>query len=97
MGRTLSIFMVLFTIVLNCFAQDPGFYVKKDSWQETVFASREALMQQEKARGGGITLDFSQADFTVATWIKTTTGGPIFAKSKAPGVWEVGSKILSIS
>lgn len=30
-------------------AADPAYYVKKDSWQETVLASREALMKLEQS------------------------------------------------
>jgi len=92
----ISFLLLTFLIVSNVLAEDASFYVKKDTWQETVLASREALMKEEKAQGGGVTLDFAQEEFTIAAWVKTKAGGPIFVKSAAPGVWEVASKILTI-
>lgn len=92
----ISFLLLTFLIVSNVLAEDASFYVKKDTWQETVLASREALMKEEKAQGGGVSVDFAQEDFTIAAWIKTKTGGPIFVKSAAPGVWEVASKVLTI-
>lgn len=78
-------------------AQDPSNYTKKGSWQETVLASREALMAAEQAAGGGLPLDFGQEDFTVSLWIRTTAkAGPLFMKSSSTSQWEIGSKVLSI-
>jgi len=97
-GRNIiSMIVLTITIASTCFAQDPSFYVKKDTWPETMRASREALIAEEKARGGGVTLDFAQEDFTVAMWVRTKTGGPFFVKSARAGAWEEASKVISIS
>ncbi len=78
-------------------ADDPSHYVKKDTWQETVLASREALMKEEKARGGGVAVDFGQEKFTITAWIKTDSDGPIFVKTAGPGTWDVGAKVFSLA
>jgi hypothetical protein len=90
-------FLFALSLSAPAFAQDPSFYVKKDTWQDTMRASTEALMAEEKAAGGGVTLDFAQEDFTVAAWLRTRTGSPFFVKSSEPGVWEEASKVISIS
>ena len=90
-------FVLTVSLAAAAFAQDPSFYVKKDTWQDTMRASREALMAEEKAKGGGVTLDFAQEEFTVAMWVKTKRGGPFFVKSAGAGTWEEASKVISIS
>ena len=42
-------FIFAVSLAAPAFAQDPSFYVKKDTWQETMRASRESLMAEEKA------------------------------------------------
>jgi hypothetical protein len=90
-------FILAVSLAAPAFAQDPSFYVKKDTWQETMRASRELLMVEEKAKGGGVTVDFAQEEFTVAVWVRTKVGSPVFVKSSEPGVWEEASKVISIS
>ena len=90
-------FILAVSLAAAAFAQDPSFYVKKDTWQKTMRASTEALMAEEEAKGGGVTVDFAQEDFTVATWVRTKVGGPAFVKSAGIGVWEEASKVFFIS
>jgi len=81
----------------STFAADPSYYVKKSTWHDTVLASREALMKEEKARGGGVSVDFGQDEFTIAAWIRTGSEGSIFVKTGRAGMREVGSKVFSLA
>jgi hypothetical protein len=95
---TIAIVMLIILLTAPAFAKDdPSFYVKKDTWPDTMRASRKTLMAEEKAKGGGVTLDFAQEEFTVAAWVKTKRGGPFFVKSAGAGTWEEASKVISIS
>ena len=64
------------------FATDPPYYVKKDTWQETLRTSREVLVQRELTVETGNNMpDFGASNFTFAAWIKTTSvEGIIFTK-----------------
>ena len=42
-----SVVVVVFLVPGTSFAADPPYYAKKSTWQETMLASREALMKQE--------------------------------------------------
>jgi len=76
-------------------AVDPAYYVKKDTWQETMLASREALMQQARAMGGVPLPDLGRSDFTIMAWIKTTSEtGAIVAKAPAKAGWQPQGKVF---
>ena len=54
-----SIITTVFTLVVvlsteAAYAEDPSFYVKKDTWQETMRASRETLLKEEQAHAGAV-------------------------------------------
>ncbi|MHC5073495.1 MAG: hypothetical protein ACYTFE_01565, partial [Planctomycetota bacterium] len=78
------IILLAASITSVCFAADASYYIKKDTWQETVMASREAQMKEAKAKGGGVSVDFGLEEFTIATWIKTKSSGPMFIKGAGP-------------
>ncbi|MHC4214491.1 MAG: LamG-like jellyroll fold domain-containing protein, partial [Planctomycetota bacterium] len=90
-------FIFVASLTAPALAQDPSFYIKKDTWQDTMRASTEALMAEEEAKGGGVSIDFAQEEFTVAVWVRTKGGGPVFVKSSEPGVWELTTKTFYIS
>ncbi len=73
-------------------------YVKKATWQDTMLASREALMAGERAAGGGTPLpNFGTSDYTIMAWVRTAGGGTIFSMSSASGVWaQRGGKVFFI-
>ena len=49
---------------------DPAWYVRCDTWAETVRQSREALLSQERSIGRGRPLpDLGAEDFTIAAWV----------------------------
>ena len=78
-------------------AADPPIYIKKDTWQETICASREALMQHELKEGKGTPLpDFGKSDFTITAWIKTSGGGTIVSKASVKGIWSLGGKTFFV-
>jgi hypothetical protein len=73
-------------------------YEKKETWQESVQAAREAQLKAEQEKGGGISTDMGKEDFTVSIWLKTTAeAGPIWWKANPNDEWEVGSKGLSLT
>ncbi|MHC4457501.1 MAG: hypothetical protein ACYS0I_10500 [Planctomycetota bacterium] len=53
MERRMALVLISFTVVilsaLSCYAEDPSFYVKKDTWQDTVLESRQAQMTDERS------------------------------------------------
>ncbi|MBN1346587.1 MAG: SUMF1/EgtB/PvdO family nonheme iron enzyme [Phycisphaerae bacterium] len=73
-------------------------YIKKATWQETMLASREALMRQEAASPKAASLpDLGTSDYTIAAWIRTTAGGTVFSRSSLDGVWaERGGKVFYV-
>lgn len=76
--------------------EDPSYYSKKGTWQETMLASRELLAEQAKEAGRGASLpDWGKSDFSVTAWIKTdANGGTIVAKAPAEGKWAPQGKVL---
>lgn len=77
-------------------AADPPFYVKRDTWHESLLASRERLMEQETRSGKRTSLpDFGTSDFTVTLWMRTEeAGGALFAKAPREGEWVPQGKVL---
>jgi hypothetical protein len=74
MKSSIIIFILLglFTSFSSIFADDPPYYVKSDTWQETMRASREALMQlEQRDELGNAMPDFGASNFTVLVWVKT--------------------------
>jgi len=68
---------VVFAGVLMAFhafasAQDPPYYIRGTSWQETLRTSRDMLYQMEQAGKLGTALpDLGASDFTIMAWIRT--------------------------
>ncbi len=92
-GRRLSCISMYLGLVcasaaLQAGADDPTYYVRASSWQETIRLSRQALAEQERKAGRAMGLpDFGASDFTVLAWIRTTAGGTIVSKSAPNDVW----------
>jgi hypothetical protein len=75
----------------------PPHYVRRETWAETLRASREALARHEGSAGGRTPLpDFGRSAFTIAAWVRTTEGGTIFAKAPAKGKWAAQGKTFFI-
>ncbi len=66
-------------------AEAPDYYIHKQTWTETMLASREALARLEEAGEIGAPLpDLESCDFTIAAWIKTESEtGTILSKATA--------------
>jgi len=65
--------LFLMVIPLVVLASDPSFYVKKDSWDKTLWASINALEKLELSGGSAAGMpDFGGSDFTVMLWLKST-------------------------
>jgi hypothetical protein len=80
LSKILLTLMVVIPLVI--FASDPSFYIKKDSWDRTLWASINALEELEKTGkvGDGMP-DFGGSDFTIMVWIKTSEDrGTIYGK-----------------
>lgn len=76
---------------------DPSYYFLRDTWVETLRASREALWQQERAAGQGRPLPaWGTEDFTLLAWIRTSTGGVIASKSSPGGPWACNGKAFFV-
>ncbi len=77
-------------------AQSPAYYDKKDSFLETLIVSRETRMRQNGVNIPKMQLpDFGASEFTIETWIKTTSDyGVIF--NKAPERWDIQGKCFFI-
>ena len=76
------ILLFLFILTPAILASDPSFYIKKDSWEKTIWTSINLLEAQEKSGEveSGMP-DFGRSDFTVMTWVKTSADrSSIFAK-----------------
>jgi hypothetical protein len=87
MKKTISFKTLIFVILLcsGAGAEVPDYYVQKQTWPETMRASREALMQLEESGEMGMPLpDLGSSDFTIAAWIKTESEtGAIIVKAPA--------------
>ncbi len=95
----LPVWMAIFDVAIPLGAvkgDDPSYYMKKQTWQETLLASRDLLMKQDQESGRGAPLpNFGKSDFSVAAWIKTkSSGGAIVAKAPAEGEWAPQGKVL---
>jgi hypothetical protein len=88
-GFIITITITAVLAVSPAFAQDPSFYVKKDTWPETMLASREELIKAEETPGGVERFpNFGTTDFTISAWIRTTEPvAPILSKNVALGMW----------
>jgi len=92
MRKQYSIGLVLFVIMI-CFlwSADPEFYIKKSTWQETMFASRVALIASEQTADIRLEMpDFDTSDFSVILWIKTTDESGVIFSSIPPDGAEQG-------
>jgi len=89
---------MLLSVVTPVFSADPSYYFKKNTWQETMLVSREALIKAEQEPGGPSPLpDFGTSDFTISAWIKTSSDtASILARSITLGVWENQAKLFFI-
>jgi hypothetical protein len=95
MAATLAVIVLTAPVA---FAADPPYYVKQDTWHETILASREALTKAEATPGGVVRFpDFGATDFTISVWIRTTAPvGPILGKCPAYGVWSPRNKTFFV-
>ncbi len=95
MRRTLLVLIVLASI--SWAAEEAPWYAKKDTWQETLDAAREAFAEHVAERSAASTLpDFGREPFTVAAWIQTKRGGTIVARAPATGKWAPQAKALFV-
>lgn len=74
-------------------AQDPSFYQKQDTWQESLRSSIEKLATEELP---SLSLpDLGKEPFTVSAWIKTESeDGAILARAPAEGKWKPQGKVF---
>jgi len=86
--KKIILFKTLIFAALLCSAagaEAPDYYAAKETWPETMRASREALARLEEASEMGTPLpDLGGSDFTIAAWIKTKSEtGTILSKAAA--------------
>ncbi|MDQ1255872.1 MAG: SUMF1/EgtB/PvdO family nonheme iron enzyme, partial [Candidatus Hydrogenedentes bacterium] len=85
---TWTITVALMLHAVSALAADPAWYLRQDTWHETMRVSREALFAEETLAGIPEALpDFGVSEFTVMAWIRTIEGGVIFSISSAEGRW----------
>jgi hypothetical protein len=86
MKRALLLVSLLALVQVHTVSEEaPGHYVKKDSWQETMRASREELLRLEQAGEMGTPLpDMGAGDFTIMAWIRTEAKTGTIAAKAAP-------------
>jgi len=78
--------------------EDPPWYQKRDTWVETLEASRDAFAKAARgpdARHATLP-DFGKDDFSITAWIRTKKGGTILAKAPAKGNWAPQGKTLFV-
>ncbi len=80
---TVLLFLIVPVLTSTFATGESEIYIKKDTWQQTIRRSREALIRRERA---GITTakipDLASSDFSICLWIKTKQdSGAIFTKS----------------
>ena len=78
--KSTVLFLVIITLTAQ--AQAPSYYVKKDSWDKTLWASFNLLNDLQKSGEVEASMpDFGGSNFTIMAWLKTTTGNScIFSK-----------------
>ncbi|HIJ70191.1 MAG TPA: hypothetical protein HPP87_02365 [Planctomycetes bacterium] len=85
MKQASSIKNLIFAIILSSAAgaDVPDYYVHKDTWHESLRASREKLTEMEQAGAIGMPLpNLGGSDFTISAWIKTESEtGAILVKA----------------
>ena len=75
MLKNISRISLLFLIIIPSivFASDPSFYVKKETWDKTLWTSINALEKLEKTGASATGMpDFGGSNFTLMLWIKTS-------------------------
>ena len=72
--KSLIILMIFsMSLPLSLFAEEPEFYMKKDTWEGTLWSSILSLEKMKKSgQVGWGTPDFGGSDFTFMVWVKTT-------------------------
>jgi len=80
-------------------AQAPASYVRKATWVESMIASRTAAANTAGAPTPVRERlpDFGTSDLTAMAWVKTRSGGTIFAKAPERGRWVRQGKALFVS
>ncbi len=74
------------------------FYEKKDSWQETMYASREKLKALQGDKKPSIPLPrFDSDNYSITAWVKTTRGGTILSKAPVNSDYAPNAKCFFIS
>ncbi|MBT3198825.1 MAG: hypothetical protein HN350_02820 [Phycisphaerales bacterium] len=72
-------------------------YVKKATWHESMFATRQAMVGKRPASMEPAGLpDMSRDPYTIAAWIQTKSDGTIFAKCPPGKRWTRNGKTLFI-
>ncbi len=89
-GFVFGIPAAMVLIGATALAADPAYYVRKDTWRETMRASREALSRQERREGIRVPLpNLGESDFTITAWLRTEAdGGTIVSKCPRLGEWK---------
>ena len=77
-------------------AAPPDRYVRKATWFDTMIAVRQAAAGGKQAAAPKPLPDFGSGQFTVTAWIRTTSGGTIFAKAPEKGRWVKQGKALFV-
>lgn len=76
-------------------AGDPAYYVRKNTWYESLWASMERCAREPGQAGRTTLPNLGTNDFTVGAWISTTAaGGTIFARTPPHGPWAPQGKVL---
>jgi hypothetical protein len=98
MKKTILFKSLIFVILLSSAAgaEVSDYYTRKQTWPETMRASREKLMQLEQAGKIGMPLpNLGGSDFSIAAWIKTESEtGAILVKAPERRGSEVQIKAL---
>ncbi len=71
--------------------------VEQATWVASMIATREAAAADQTVVSEPVGLpDFGESPFTVTAWVRTRTGGTIFAKAPAKGRWVRQGKTLFV-
>ena len=101
--------LLVLALALSAMAADPSYYIKKDTWQDTLFASREALLayEAEQARQAAQAKPDAARPMALhlGTWYvigplyppgKKKDFGYAFPPEKEPGLSETDEAVLEI-